>query len=261
MNHSLFCRQTKNLQKLIERELALGTAGSASSWHSIYKDSAWIFIGGLNYELNEGDIITVFSQYGEIVNVNLVRDKVTGKSKGFAFVCYEDQRSTVLAVDNLNAITLVGRIIRVDHVESYKVPKMDEEMDEDVKKLIEEGCAPVPVAMGGKGVQIKREVKQEDEKKRERKRDDKDRDTSRHSHSSKDRHYKEDTSESKREHRRRERSRSRSRDDRRRSDGDSSHHHRHHNESKYSRSRRSVSRERSHHSRDTHRGHRHKDTR
>lgn len=38
------------------------------------------------------------SRYGEIVDVNLVRDKGTGKSKGFAFIAYEDQRSTVLAV-------------------------------------------------------------------------------------------------------------------------------------------------------------------
>lgn len=37
-------------------------------------------------------------RYGEVVDVNLVRDKGTGKSKGFAFVAYEDQRSTNLAV-------------------------------------------------------------------------------------------------------------------------------------------------------------------
>jgi RNA recognition motif-containing protein len=43
------------------------------------------------------------SRYGEIANINLVRDKKTGKTKGFAFICYEDQRSTVLAVDNFNA--------------------------------------------------------------------------------------------------------------------------------------------------------------
>ena len=41
-------------------------------------------------------------RYGEIVNINLVRDKRTKKSKGFCFLAYEDQRSTVLAVDNLN---------------------------------------------------------------------------------------------------------------------------------------------------------------
>ena len=34
--------------------------------------------------------------------MNLVRDRDTGKSKGFCFVAYEDQRSTILAVDNLN---------------------------------------------------------------------------------------------------------------------------------------------------------------
>lgn len=38
------------------------------------------------------------------MNINLVRDKATGKSRGFAFICYEDQRSTILAVDNLNGI-------------------------------------------------------------------------------------------------------------------------------------------------------------
>lgn len=36
------------------------------SWHQQYKDSAWIFIGGLNYDLTEGDVICVFSQYGEV---------------------------------------------------------------------------------------------------------------------------------------------------------------------------------------------------
>lgn len=40
-------------------------------------------------------------RYGEIVDVNLVRDKSTGKSKGFAFLAYEDQRSTILAVGEL----------------------------------------------------------------------------------------------------------------------------------------------------------------
>lgn len=43
-----------------------------------------------------------YLRYGEIMNIELIRDKSTGKSKGFAFLQYEDQRSTVLAVDNLN---------------------------------------------------------------------------------------------------------------------------------------------------------------
>jgi RNA recognition motif-containing protein len=40
----------------------------------------------------------------QIEDIHLVRDKGSGKSKGFAFLKYEDQRSTVLAVDNFNGI-------------------------------------------------------------------------------------------------------------------------------------------------------------
>lgn len=48
----------------------------------------------------------ILFRYGEIVDVNLVRDKATGKSKGFAFLAYEDQRSTVLAVGQFYIVAL-----------------------------------------------------------------------------------------------------------------------------------------------------------
>lgn len=57
------------------------------------------------------------------MDVNLPRDKETGKTKGFGFLMYEDQRSTVLAVDNLNGATVLDRTLRVDHVKNYKQPK------------------------------------------------------------------------------------------------------------------------------------------
>ncbi|XP_014271754.1 RNA-binding motif protein, X-linked 2 [Halyomorpha halys] len=128
----------KNVKKLSEQELQFSFK---TSWHDQYKDSAWIFIGGLPYDLTEGDIICVFSQYGEIVNINLVRDKGNGKSRGFCFLCYEDQKSTILAVDNLNGIKVLGRTIRVDHVADYKTPKENQNFTEETKKLHEEGCA------------------------------------------------------------------------------------------------------------------------
>ena len=123
----------KNISKLSETELRLGLSGKAS-WHSMYSHSAWIFVGGLNFELTEGDILCVFSQYGEIAEINLVKDKDTGKSKGFCFICYEDQRSTTLAVDNLNGIKLVGRIIRVDHCGNYETPEEREKKRQKERK-------------------------------------------------------------------------------------------------------------------------------
>ncbi|KAF3653687.1 RNA-binding motif protein, X-linked 2 [Capsicum annuum] len=122
----------KRIQNINAKEASLGISDDAS-WHATYKDSAYEFVGGIPFDLTEGDVLAVFAQYGEVVDLNLVRDKGTGKSKGFAFVAYEDQRSTILAVDNLNSAQLSGREIRVDHVSNYK-KKQQEEEDEDTER-------------------------------------------------------------------------------------------------------------------------------
>ncbi|XP_053554897.1 RNA-binding motif protein, X-linked 2 isoform X2 [Bombina bombina] len=159
--------KVKLINELNAREASLGVKESVS-WHQDYKDSAWIFMGGLPYELTEGDIICVFSQYGEVVNINLVRDKATGRSKGFCFLCYEDQRSTVLAVDNLNGIKLKGRTIRVDHVSNYRPPKDSDDMDEVTQALRERGCGartPSPLSSDVEE-ELRRKKKKKDKKKK-----------------------------------------------------------------------------------------------
>ncbi|KAI8844827.1 hypothetical protein BC829DRAFT_354208, partial [Chytridium lagenaria] len=114
----------KAIQKLNEIEISKNIQDEGS-WHTQYADSAYVYVGGLPYQLTEGDLICVFLRMGEVVDLNLVRDKKTGKSKGFAFVAYEDQRSTVLAVDNFNGIQLLGRTLRVDHVSKYRGDRID----------------------------------------------------------------------------------------------------------------------------------------
>lgn len=123
----------KHIERITQRELESLTPLNAS-WHHEYRDSAYIFIGGLNFRMTEGDLVIVFSQYGEVVDCRLARDQKAGKSRGFAFLAYEDQRSTVLAVDNLNGIELCGRTILVDHVRQYKIPREYLETEEDKKK-------------------------------------------------------------------------------------------------------------------------------
>ncbi|KAL0358575.1 UNVERIFIED_CONTAM: Zinc finger CCCH domain-containing protein 42 [Sesamum angustifolium] len=125
----------KRIQNINKKEANLGISEEAS-WHAKYKDSAYVYVGGIPFDLTEGDLLAVFAQYGEIVDVNLVRDKATGKSKGFAFLAYEDQRSTNLAVDNLNGAQILGRIVRVDHVNKYK--KLEEEDEETKQRKREE---------------------------------------------------------------------------------------------------------------------------
>lgn len=93
--------------------------------------------------MNEGDVVTVFSQFGEITDCYMVRDKDTGEPKGFCFLAYEDQRSTDLAVDNLNGTEVCGRKLKVDHCH-FKIPKefidpKKREKPEDDKKSEKSG--------------------------------------------------------------------------------------------------------------------------
>ncbi|TKY90251.1 hypothetical protein EX895_000249 [Sporisorium graminicola] len=167
----------REISRINQTELDIAIKNPSASWHQQYSDSAYIFIGGLPYDLTEGDVITIFSQYGEVVDVNLPRannpnssdkgdgaasssqqqqqqqSKPVGKGKhrGFGFLMYEDQRSTVLAVDNLNGAQVLGRTLRVDHVASYKQPKVTDEeghrVDADVKSF---NAAPTEMGLGGR---------------------------------------------------------------------------------------------------------------
>jgi RNA-binding motif protein, X-linked 2 len=120
-------RKTKQLN---DRELEACTPSSAS-WHRDYADTAFVYIGGLDARLSEGDVITIFSQYGEPDFVNLVRDRETGKSKGFCFLRYADQRSTDLAVDNLGGASVMGRLLNVEHTRYKK--RDDEELADNTR--------------------------------------------------------------------------------------------------------------------------------
>ncbi len=117
------------IQRLNESELESLTPASAS-WHSDYAASAWIYAGSIPFDLTEGDILAIFSQFGEINQINLIRHQDTGKSKGYAFLKYEDQRSTVLAVDNLSGAEVLGRKLQVDHVKNPKEPRKEESQGE-----------------------------------------------------------------------------------------------------------------------------------
>jgi RNA-binding motif protein, X-linked 2 len=129
-------RQTQLLNK---RELENATPPSAS-WHVDYRDTAWIYVGGLPLDLSEGDVVTIFSQFGNPTHINLIRDKETGKTKGFGFLKYEDQRSCDLAVDNLGGADVLGRLLRVDHTR-YKRKEGEDEDTYRIDRLEAEAAA------------------------------------------------------------------------------------------------------------------------
>lgn len=108
------------INEINQRELARNVSDEAS-WHADYKDTAWIYIGGLHEQLAEKDLLTIFSQYGNPTHINLAKDS-QGKSRGFAFLKYEDHRSAVVAVDNFNAVKIYEKPLKVDHT-YYRLPQ------------------------------------------------------------------------------------------------------------------------------------------
>eukprot|EP01080_Neovahlkampfia_damariscottae_P010847 gene10847-3467_t len=159
-----------------EKELTLGLTTTAS-WHDKYKESAYIYIGGIDYDLNEGDLVRVFSQYGEVVDINLVRDEETGAPKGFCYLAYEDQRSTNLAVDNFNGIQLGDRIISVDHKLGYfrKVKTNGEEEIPIIEKphLLRQLEGEIPTEKELEEKRIKKEEKKLRKEEKRRKKEEK----------------------------------------------------------------------------------------
>lgn len=110
-----------------QKELEANVSDLAS-WHQDYADTSYIYIGNLHEKIKEHDLVVIFSQWGNPTHVNLVKDRTSGKSRGFAFLKYEDQRSCVLAVDNFNGVLIYERPLKVDHT-YYQLRDGQEEDD------------------------------------------------------------------------------------------------------------------------------------
>ncbi|ODV61327.1 U2 snRNP complex subunit IST3 [Ascoidea rubescens DSM 1968] len=131
----------REIERINEIELKNGVSYEAS-WHYEYRDSNYIFIGSLPFELTEGDILAVFSQYGVPIYIKLIRDSQTGKSKGICYLEYEEFNSCILAVDNFNGIRVLGQVIRVDHCRYEKKKRYnragEEILDPNEKIMLQE---------------------------------------------------------------------------------------------------------------------------
>jgi len=123
------------VKRINELELEKGIVGTSASWHTKYEQSAWVYLGNLPMSLTEGDVICMMSQFGEIEDINLVREEDTGKSRGFCFCKFEDARSCILAIDNFTGQKVLGRILRVDHCENYRLPKEILEKEGEYKEI------------------------------------------------------------------------------------------------------------------------------
>ena len=73
-----------------------------------------IYVGNLSYGMTEEQLRELFTQYGAVVSVNIIKDRDTGNSKGFGFVEMEDQAAGEEAIKNLDGSPIEGRNVRVN---------------------------------------------------------------------------------------------------------------------------------------------------
>jgi len=86
-----------------------------------------IYVGNINYSLGETEIQKIFEVLGEVESVKIIRDKRTGRSKGFAFIEMPNKKEAMEAIKTLDGKEVAGRNLRVLKAHSTKKVKEDAE--------------------------------------------------------------------------------------------------------------------------------------
>jgi RNA recognition motif-containing protein len=73
-----------------------------------------IYVGNLSYRATEDDIRQAFEQYGQVSSVNIITDRETGRSRGFAFVEMSDSTEAQNAIEHVNQADIAGRKVNVN---------------------------------------------------------------------------------------------------------------------------------------------------
>jgi cold-inducible RNA-binding protein len=73
-----------------------------------------IYVGNLSQSATEEDLRQAFAQFGAVATVNIIKDRETGRPRGFAFVEMTDAGEAATAIKELNLREISGRSITVN---------------------------------------------------------------------------------------------------------------------------------------------------
>ena len=72
-----------------------------------------IHVGNLSYEVTEEDLRGTFEEFGHVASITIIKDKRSGRSKGFGFVSMPTEAEVKAAIAGLNGRELKGRSLKV----------------------------------------------------------------------------------------------------------------------------------------------------
>ena len=73
-----------------------------------------LFVGGLPWSTTDEELHAAFAAHGTVTSANVVKDRETGRSRGFGFVEYETDEMAAKAIEIMNETDIGGRRIRVN---------------------------------------------------------------------------------------------------------------------------------------------------
>ncbi len=79
-----------------------------------------LYVGGLPYQTTEETLKDAFSEAGSVESVNIITDKMSGRSKGFGFVEMSSEEDAQKAIDMWNGKELEGRTLTVNEARPMK---------------------------------------------------------------------------------------------------------------------------------------------
>lgn len=73
-----------------------------------------IYVGNLSYNATEDDLRQAFGRFGEVSAVSVIKDRETGRARGFAFVEMPDAAQAAAAIEGINNTEIAGRNVTVN---------------------------------------------------------------------------------------------------------------------------------------------------
>jgi RNA recognition motif-containing protein len=73
-----------------------------------------LFVGNLSFNTTENDLQDLFAKHGNVIEANLMMDKMSGRPRGFGFVTMDSKESAQAAIDALNGSQVEGRALTVN---------------------------------------------------------------------------------------------------------------------------------------------------
>ncbi len=82
-----------------------------------------LFVGGLSWGTTDDRLKEAFARFGDVTEAKIITDRETGRSRGFGFVTFADDKAADTAVAELDGRELDGRTIRVNEAQNQTRPR------------------------------------------------------------------------------------------------------------------------------------------